>query len=105
MGNDLLFDCGIGILYRNWRLWQCIGLAFKCLVSWFFVATLQPCTPQVGVYIYKKYCSIPRNDLFFYSTHTVFEIIVNFIYLINDSLCSVYVCFMSFHIAVAACIS
>lgn len=42
MGNDLLFNCGIGILYRNWRLWQCIGLAFKCLVSWFFVATLQP---------------------------------------------------------------
>lgn len=62
MGNDLLFDCGIGILYRNWRLWQCIGLAFKCLVSWFFVATLQP-VYAAGVYIYKKYCSIPRNDL------------------------------------------
>jgi hypothetical protein len=34
MRNELLFDCGI--LYRIWRLWQSMGLAFECLVSWSF---------------------------------------------------------------------
>jgi hypothetical protein len=64
MGNELLFDFGFGILYRIWRLWQCMGLAFKCLVS--FVAMQPVYAPSWCVYVYKKYCSIPRNVLLLY---------------------------------------